>query len=165
MNDFRNGGLDVLISTSVIEVGVDIPNASVMLIEDADRFGLSQLHQLRGRIGRGEHKSYCILFADLLTEEGKERMRAITEYTDGFKLAEADLEIRGEGQLFGPRQSGLPDLKLAKLTRDIKVLNCAREEAFRIIESDSLLEREEHRITLKEIKTRFASSLDWLFNA
>ncbi|MBI4744877.1 MAG: ATP-dependent DNA helicase RecG [Actinobacteria bacterium] len=165
MGEFRNGELDILISTSVIEVGVDVPNATVMLIEDAERFGLAQLHQLRGRIGRGEHKSYCILFADLLTEEGKNRMKAIVNCTDGFKLAEADLEIRGEGQLFGPRQSGLPDLKLAKLTKHIKILNHARREAFEIIESDPLLSKEEHQSTLKEIKNKFASSLDWLFNA
>ena len=136
MREFRENKVDILISTTVVEVGIDIPNASVMLIENADRFGLSQLHQLRGRIGRGEHKSYCILFADLATEESKARMKAIKEIKDGFKLAEADLEIRGEGQLFGTRQSGLPDLKLAKLTRDIDVLLMARKEAFAIIEAD-----------------------------
>ncbi|MCL5291080.1 MAG: ATP-dependent DNA helicase RecG [Actinobacteria bacterium] len=165
MRAFRDRELDVLIATTVIEVGIDIPNATVILVEDADRFGLSQLHQLRGRIGRGEHKSYCILFADPTTEEGGERMKAIETIKDGFTLAEADLAIRGEGELFGTRQSGLPDLKLAKLVRDIEVLALARREAFQIVKSDPHLERPEHDLLLKEIKRKFADNLDWLFQA
>jgi ATP-dependent DNA helicase RecG len=165
MQDFQNGLIDILISTTVIEVGIDVPNASVMLIEDADRFGLSQLHQLRGRIGRGEHKSYCILFADPNTDEGKARMEAIKEISDGFKLAEADLEIRGEGQIFGTRQSGVPDLKLARLTQDLDVLLSARKEAFKIVQNDFSLKSVRHKLLLFEVKERFASRLDWLFHS
>lgn len=165
MRKFREGNLDILIATTVIEVGIDVPNASVILIEDADRFGLSQLHQLRGRIGRGKYKSCCILFADPTTEEGEARIEAIKRIKDGFKLAEADLEIRGEGQLFGTRQSGLPDLKLAKLTRDIEVLQEAREEAFLLVEKDPLLKEPQNQPLLKEVKKKFANSLDWLFQA
>jgi len=165
MQSFQNGLIDILISTTVIEVGIDVPNASVMLIEDAERFGLAQLHQLRGRIGRGRHKSYCILFADPNTEEGRARMNAIKEVTDGFKLAEVDLEIRGEGQIFGTRQSGLPDLKLARLTRDLEILLSARKEAFRIVEHDIRLKSAQNRLLLLEIKERFGSRLNWLFHS
>jgi ATP-dependent DNA helicase RecG len=164
MAGFRRGNLDILIATTVIEVGIDIPNVTVMLIEDADRFGLSQLHQLRGRIGRGEHKSFCILFADPTTEEGKERMRAIANSNDGFTLAEEDLRIRGEGQLFGPRQSGMPDLKIAKLLRDMPVLIRAREEAFKIIEKDPLLRVPENRLLLDAVRKKFAGNIEWLFS-
>ncbi|MFZ3062254.1 MAG: ATP-dependent DNA helicase RecG [Actinomycetota bacterium] len=164
MADFRRGDLDILITTTVIEVGIDVPNVTVMLIEDADRFGLSQLHQLRGRIGRGEHKSFCILFADPTTEEAKERMRAIANSKDGFALAEEDLRIRGEGQLFGPRQSGLPDLKIAKLLRDMPVLVKAREEAFRIIEKDPLLRAPENSLLLEEVRKKFTGNIEWLFS-
>lgn len=164
MDEFRQGKLNILIATTVIEVGIDIPNVTVMLIEDADRFGLSQLHQLRGRIGRGEHKSFCVLFADPTTEEAKERMRAIEQTTDGFVLAEEDLKIRGEGQLFGPRQSGLPDLRIASLLRDTPILAKARNEAFGIIEQDSLLEAPEHRLLLEEVRKRFADNVEWLFS-
>jgi len=163
MDRFHNGEIDVLISTTVIEVGVDIPNASVMLIENADRFGLSQLHQLRGRIGRGEHKSCCILMADISTDESKARMSAIKNIKDGFKLAEADLEIRGEGQLFGVRQSGIPDLKLAKLTRDVEVLLETRKEAFAMIEDDPQLKFPIHKPLLRAVKRQFSKNLDWLF--
>jgi ATP-dependent DNA helicase RecG len=162
---FSSGLLDVLISTTVVEVGIDIPNASVMLVEDAERFGLAQLHQLRGRIGRGKHKSYFILFADPRTEEGKKRMAAIRDVKDGFMLAEADLEIRGEGQLFGTRQSGLPDLKIAKLTRDTEILLKARKEAFELIDQDPQLKQAENALLLEEIKLRFAPNLKWLFQA
>jgi ATP-dependent DNA helicase RecG len=165
MMAFTQGLLDILISTTVIEVGIDIPNASVMLVEDAERFGLAQLHQLRGRIGRGRHKSYFILFADPKTEEGKRRMAAIRDIKDGFLLAEADLEIRGEGQLFGTRQSGLPDLKIAKLTRDMEVLLKARKEAFELIDRDPQLKEAENTLLLEEIKLRFAPNLKWLFQA
>ncbi len=165
MHDFQKGLIDILISTTVIEVGIDIPNASVMLIEDADRFGLAQLHQLRGRIGRGKHKSLCILFADPNTDEGKARMKAIMEMSDGFKLAEADLKIRGEGQIFGTRQSGLPDLKLARLTRDLDILLTARDEAFKIVRDDIRLATAEHRLLLFNVKERFASRLEWLFHS
>ncbi len=165
MKQFSKCELDVLISTTVIEVGIDVPNATVMLVEDADRFGLAQLHQLRGRIGRGEHKSYCILFADPTTEEGDKRMNAILKIKDGFELAEADLQIRGEGQLFGTRQSGLPDLKLAKLTRDIEVLAEARKAAFNIIDKDPYLAAPSYRQLRQEVKDKFGDNVDWLFQA
>ncbi len=165
MRWFNKGELDILISTTVIEVGIDVPNATVMLIEDADRFGLAQLHQLRGRIGRGEHKSYCILFADPTTEEGKKRMEAIVNIKDGFELAEADLQIRGEGQLFGTRQSGLPDLKVAKLTRDIEVLAEARKAAFKIIDKDPYLASPLYQHLRQEVRDKFGDSLEWLFQA
>lgn len=164
MNLFRQGQLDILISTTVIEVGIDVPNATVMLIENADRFGLSQLHQLRGRIGRGAHRSYCILFADPTTEEGKARLKAIKENKDGFSLAEEDLRIRGEGEIFGLRQAGLPDLKIAKLVRDQPVLEKARRAAFELIESENFSLKDYPEL-LAELKKRFAHRLSWLFHA
>lgn len=163
MADFREGRLDVLISTTVIEVGVDVANATVMLVEDAERFGLAQLHQLRGRVGRGSDRSYFVLFGDPSTDEARERLKAIAQIRDGFDLAEADLRIRGEGQIFGPRQSGLPDLRLAQLSRDIEVVVDAREEAFRLVDEDPRLERPDNQELLNEVKRRFAASLDWLF--
>ncbi len=163
MNAFRQGELDILISTTVIEVGIDVPNATVMLIENADRFGLSQLHQLRGRIGRGAHRSYCILFADPTTEEGKARLKAIKENKDGFSLAEADLKIRGEGEIFGLRQAGLPDLKIAKLVRDLPILEKARQVAFELVESDNFSLKDYPEL-MNELKKRFAQRLSWLFH-
>jgi len=137
MDKFRAGKINLLVSTTVIEVGVDIANASVMVIEHAERFGLAQLHQLRGRIGRGDIQSHCILITGYkLTDEGKKRMRAMVKYTDGFKLAEIDLEIRGPGELMGTRQTGLPDLSPANLLEDQTILSAAREEAFKIIDND-----------------------------
>ena len=115
MDAFRNGSLDILVSTPVVEVGIDVPNATVMVIEGADRFGLAQLHQFRGRVGRGEHASYCVLVAELPSEDAKERLAAMEEMDDGFELAEKDLELRGPGDYFGTRQSGLPDLRMARL--------------------------------------------------
>lgn len=161
---FRQQELDVLISTTVIEVGIDVPNATVMLIENADRFGLSQLHQLRGRIGRGAHRSYCILFADPTTDEGKARLKAIQENKDGFSLAEADLKIRGEGEIFGLRQAGLPDLKIAKLVRDQPILEKARQAAFELVESDNFSFKDYPEL-FTELKKRFATRLSWLFHA
>ena len=162
MNAFRAASLDILIATTVIEVGIDVPNATVMLIEDAERFGLSQLHQLRGRIGRGEHKSFCVLFADPATDDAKERIKAFAGTTDGFVLAEADLRIRGEGQLFGTRQSGLPDLKIASVIRDFTVLQKAREDAFALVGKDR--ELTEHQRQLVEVKKRFGDKFDWLLS-
>ncbi len=129
MRDFKNHMLDVLVSTTVIEVGVDVPNASLMIVYDADRFGLSQLHQLRGRVGRGPHQSYCVLIADPKTPMGKERMMAMTETTDGFEIARRDLELRGPGDFFGTKQSGIPDFRIADLMLDFDILEQARKDA------------------------------------
>jgi len=159
MHDFKDGRLDILVSTSVVEVGIDVPNATVMLVEAADRFGLSQLHQFRGRVGRGESQSYCILMSENPSEYGQERLKAIEELTDGFALAEKDLELRGPGEFFGTRQSGLPDLKMARLS-DTRLLEMARREARVIFEKDpklsaaenGLLALEYHRIWHKSIE-------------
>jgi ATP-dependent DNA helicase RecG len=132
MDEFKRGELDVLVATTVIEVGVDVPNATIMIVQEADRFGLAQLHQLRGRVGRGAEQSYCLLVSrpkEELTEDAQRRLEALVEMSDGFKLAEVDLELRGEGQLLGVRQSGLPDLKFASLTRDRKLVEKARRWA------------------------------------
>jgi ATP-dependent DNA helicase RecG len=144
MQEFKAGKIQILASTTVVEVGIDIPNASVMIIEDADRFGLAALHQLRGRIGRGRHISNCYLIADPHTEEGKARMRIMSQVKDGFRLAEEDLSMRGPGEFFGLRQHGLPDLKLANLIRDAEQIEVAREEAINIIQTDPKLEKTEH---------------------
>ncbi len=165
MQDFRERRSDILVSTTVIEVGIDIPNATVMMVENADRFGLSQLHQLRGRVGRGSEKSYCLLFTEAENEEAQRRMEAMRDISDGFKLAEVDLELRGEGSLFSERQSGLPDLRLAKLSRDYPLLQKAREDAFKLVEEDPHLEATEHYQLLREVRRRFSRHLDWLFHA
>lgn len=136
MRNFTEGHIQVLVSTTVVEVGVNVPNASFMIIFDAERFGLAQLHQLRGRVGRGEHQSYCILLADPKTEEGKERMLSMTETNDGFVLAEKDLELRGPGDFFGKKQSGLPEFKIADLVHDYRALNTAKIDAERLLESE-----------------------------
>jgi ATP-dependent DNA helicase RecG len=165
MGDFREGRVQLMVSTTVIEVGIDIPNATVMLVENADRFGLSQLHQLRGRVGRGEHPSWCVFIFDGDTEESKSRMRAIAEIEDGFNLAEADLEIRGEGSLFGTRQSGMPDLRVARLIKDFNLLKRARKDAFEMVEKDPELKDPRHHLLRLEVARRFREDLDWLFQA
>jgi ATP-dependent DNA helicase RecG len=139
MADFRRGEIDVLVSTTVIEVGVDVPNATVMVIESADRFGIAQLHQLRGRVGRGAAVSYCYLLGDPTSPDGEERLAALERTTDGFELAEVDLELRGEGTIMGTRQKGRSDLKLASLRRDKDLVRSAREVAFSIVDADPLL--------------------------
>jgi ATP-dependent DNA helicase RecG len=152
MEEFRVGNTDILVSTTVIEVGVNVPNASVMIIEDAQRFGLAQLHQLRGRVGRGQYQSYCILISDPSTDEGVERMKIMTKSTDGFVIAEEDLHLRGPGEFFGTRQHGMPDLKVADILRDHKLLELAREDAFALIKADPKLEDRENK-RLKSILT------------
>jgi ATP-dependent DNA helicase RecG len=165
MERFRGGDADLLISTTVIEVGVDVPNASVMLVENAERFGLAQLHQLRGRIGRGEHRSYCVLFdeSDEQNLEARARIDAMVRTTDGFELADEDLRLRGEGTLFDTKQSGMPDLRLARLAEDVDLVKRARARAFALIEDDPHLER--HPELLDELRHRFERSIDWLFRS
>lgn len=143
MRNFSEGEVKVLVSTTVVEVGVNVPNATFMIIFDAERFGLAQLHQLRGRVGRGEHQSYCILLADPKSEEGKERMMSMTETNDGFVLAEKDLELRGPGDFFGKKQSGLPEFKMADLVHDYRALNTAKADAERLLNSADFWESEE----------------------
>lgn len=144
MRRFRDGEADILVSTAVIEVGIDIPNASVMMIEGADRFGLAQLHQFRGRVGRGADQSYCLLLCDEPSDEARARLELMEGTTDGFKLAEADMQLRGPGQFFGTKQSGLPGLKVAKLT-DVKLIELTRAEAVRMLDEDGGLTQPEHR--------------------
>lgn len=137
MASFKQGEIDLLVSTTVIEVGVDVPNATLMIIIHAERFGFSQLHQLRGRIGRSSHKSYCMLLAfDPYGEEARKRLNIMVKSNDGFRIAEEDLNIRGPGEFFGTRQSGMPDLRIANIVRDAPLLNEARKEAFAIIDRD-----------------------------
>ncbi len=143
MRQFRDGELDILVSTPVVEVGIDVANATVMMIDGADRFGLAQLHQFRGRVGRGEHKSYCMLMSDSASETAKQRLSALVEIHDGFQLAEVDLELRGPGDFFGTRQSGLPNLRMAHIT-DRELLEMARNEAARLIEEDPELKAPDH---------------------
>jgi len=163
MDRFRAGEVDVLVSTTVIEVGVDVPNATVMLIEDADRFGLSQLHQLRGRVGRGRAPGLCILFADPLTDEGRARMDAIARTNDGFELANEDLRIRGEGTVFDARQSGLSDLKLARLIEDFDWVQRARRDAFALVDADPELSDPAHRRLRQEVLARLGDGrAEWL---
>ena len=161
MAQFRSGEIDVLVSTTVIEVGIDVPNATVMVIEDADRFGLSQLHQLRGRVGRGEHAGRCLLIADPGTDEGEDRIKAMVSTTDGFRLAEEDLRIRGQGTVFGTRQSGDKDLRLADLLADFDLLVAARRDAFGLVDSDP--ELTSYPELAAEVRAMLGEDVEWLF--
>ena len=161
MHQFRAGKIHILVSTSVVEVGVDVPNASVMVIEHAERFGLSQLHQLRGRVGRSEHQSYCILMADYRqSEEAKRRLHVMTETTDGFKIAEEDLAIRGPGEFIGTKQSGIPPFRVANLARDVALLSEARAAAFTLMQEDPELSLEKHRKLRETLLSRWAGKLE-----
>ena len=152
MNQFRAGEIKILVSTTVIEVGVDVPNANIMLIEHSERFGLSQLHQLRGRVGRGQHKSFCILIMGrAVSEEARLRTQFMEQTTDGFKIAEFDLELRGPGEFLGTRQSGLPGFKMANLVKDVQILQQAREAAFDLLKSDPLLQKSENKELRNEL--------------
>ena len=150
MQEFKEGNIDILISTTVIEVGVNVPNASIMVVENAERFGLAQLHQLRGRVGRGEYKSYCILKYDSKSDVVRQRMKTMQETNDGFVIAEKDLELRGSGEFFGTRQHGLPELKIANLFEDMPTLKMVQSLAIKIEKEDPKLELEKNR-PLKEL--------------
>ncbi len=163
MERFRSGELDVLVATTVVEVGVDVPRATVMVIEDADRFGLAQLHQLRGRVGRGGGAAYCYLVADPATGEAEARMRAMVDSTDGFELAERDLDIRGAGEVFGERQSGFSDLKLGRLPRDEDLVVETRRVAEEILESDPRLARD--RQLAEEVEDLLGDDVEFLFKS
>lgn len=160
MARFRAGKIDALVSTIVIEVGIDIPNATIMVIEDANRFGLAQLHQLRGRIGRGQSKSYCFLFANTENETAKSRLDIMTRSNDGFKIAEHDLKLRGPGELFSTRQHGLPDLKIANILDDFDLLTFARKNAFELVDSDPTLSQPENLNIRKALIQKFAEKID-----
>jgi ATP-dependent DNA helicase RecG len=161
MERFRAGALRVLVSTTVIEVGVDVPNATVMIVEHAERFGLSQLHQLRGRVGRGAAKSHCLLVAHFRRtgDDARDRLRAIERTQDGFEIAREDLRIRGPGEMLGTRQSGLAVLDVADLYRDEAILEEAREDAFAVIEGDPDLARPEHAAAAEALRLRWAERL------
>ena len=163
MAAFRAREIEVLVATVVVEVGVDVPNASAIIIEGAERFGLSQLHQLRGRVCRGLHPPKCFLVADPKTDDSQKRLDALCDHQDGFKLSEVDLAIRGEGTLFGARQSGMPDLKIAKLLRDVDILVEARREAFALVASDPTLRKPHHRPLRREVRDLLGKDVDWLF--
>ena len=163
MTAFAAGELDVLVSTTVIEVGVDVPNAALMVVENADRFGLSQLHQLRGRVGRGRHQSYCVLVTATRNPDSRERLRVLSKTNDGFKIAEEDLRLRGPGDFFGERQHGLPQLSIADLTGDMRVLKQAQGAAEELLRSDPDLSRPEHAGLLERVRRLFADHGD-MFN-
>lgn len=158
MQRFKNGEIDVLVSTTVIEVGVDVPNAVVMLIEDADRFGLSQLHQLRGRVGRGEHQSYCILVTDNVTDSSKQRLKVLSSTSDGFRISEADLELRGPGDFFGSAQHGLPKLKIADVAADTDVLRLAQSVANELNEA-GLINTPRYKILNERVKKLYRGGI------
>ena len=163
MNAFHRGELDVLVSTTVVEVGVDVPNANLMIIENADRFGLSQLHQLRGRVGRGQWQSYCVLMSSNRSPETRERLKYFCSTTDGFKIAEKDLELRGPGDFFGQRQHGLPAMKAADLAGDTRVLKEAQEAAGALLARDPGLREPENRGLMEQVRHLFADEGD-IFN-
>jgi ATP-dependent DNA helicase RecG len=159
MAEFRDGRTDVLVATTVIEVGIDVPNATVMLIEDADRFGLSQLHQLRGRVGRGPEKSHCLLISDAPTEASEQRLSAMCKTGDGFRIAEMDLELRGPGEFFGVRQHGLPELKLADLSSELALLQVCRTDALALLAEDPNLADPQHAALRAALHEQFGQTL------
>ena len=163
MAAFAAGETQVLVSTTVIEVGVDVPNAALIIIENAERFGLSQLHQLRGRVGRGKHQSYCVLITNTRSVEAMQRLRTLASTTDGFKISEEDLKLRGPGDFFGSRQHGLPQMKLADLAGDMRLLSEAQASARRLLMADPTLSQPENRPVLERVRTLFADTPD-IFN-
>lgn len=160
MERFKNGEIDILISTTVIEVGVDVPNSSIMVIEDAQRFGLAQLHQLRGRVGRGEYQSYCILKYEGKGKNTRERMKIMTQTNDGFVISQKDLELRGSGDFFGTNQHGIPDFKIANLFTDIDILKLAQEAAIKIVNDDEKLEKPENILLKELVKDKFTDRIE-----
>jgi len=161
MKAFKDRETDILVSTTVIEVGIDVSNATCMVVEHAERFGLSQLHQLRGRVGRGEHDSHCILLAaNIGSIDTYKRLKVMEETNDGFRIAEEDLKIRGPGDFLGTRQSGLPDFRIADIMTDAAMLKKARDEAFSLIRNDPALEREEHSALKEIVKARWKGRLE-----
>ena len=160
MERFKNGEIDILISTTVIEVGVDVPNSSIMVIEDAQRFGLAQLHQLRGRVGRGEYQSYCILKYEGKGKNTRERMKIMTQTNDGFVISQKDLELRGSGDFFGTNQHGIPDFKIANLFTDIDILKLAQEAAVKIVNDDEKLEKPENDLLKELVKDKFTDRIE-----
>jgi len=160
MNEFKNGNIDILISTTVIEVGVNVPNASIMVVENAERFGLAQLHQLRGRVGRGEYQSYCILKYLGSSDEIRQRMKIMQDTNDGFVIAEKDLELRGSGEFFGTKQHGLPEFKIANLFEDMPTLKLVQNLAIKIEQEDSKLELEKNKPLKKLIDKKFESRIE-----
>jgi ATP-dependent DNA helicase RecG len=165
MDRFRSGEVAVLVATTVIEVGVDVPNAVIMVIEEADRFGLAQLHQLRGRVGRGGHESFCILLADPQSDDAVTRLEAMVRSNDGFELAEVDLELRGEGSLLAARQSGIPDLRHARLSQHRRLAQQARKEAQAFLDTDPDLRSPEAQVMADEARRMFGDDVDWLTRA
>ena len=157
MDDFKSNKIEILVSTSVVEVGIDVPNATIIIIEDSERFGLSQLHQFRGRVGRGIHQSYCFVFSQSKSIESRNRLMALVNNSDGFKLSELDLKLRGPGEVYGVKQSGIPNLKLAKLD-DIELIEYAKRAAFRIIEIDPTLD------SFKELKDEYINFKAKIYN-
>ena len=160
MEDFKNGNIDILVSTTVIEVGVNVPNSNIMIIENAERFGLAQLHQLRGRVGRGEYQSYCILKYQGSSEIIKQRMKVISSTNDGFIISEKDLELRGSGEFFGTRQHGIPEFKIANLFEDIEMLKAVQEIAIEIINKDPFLEKEENKLLKNLVDEKFKDRIE-----
>ena len=158
MAAFAAGESDILVSTTVVEVGVDVPNATCMVVENADRFGLSQLHQLRGRIGRGSAKSYCILVSDAKGDTARQRLLTMKKYSDGFKIADEDLRLRGPGDFFGKRQHGLPELRLADMVEDMDTLRLCRDCADTILADDPNLDKPENQPLLTETQDLFRRS-------
>ena len=163
MAAFAAGDVDVLVSTTVVEVGVDVPNAALIIVENAERFGLSQLHQLRGRVGRGKHQSYCVLITNSHAPDAMTRLKTLAATTDGFKISEEDLKLRGPGDFFGSRQHGLPQLALADLSGDMRLLQQAQQSARQLLQQDPTLSQPENRPVLDRVRQMFADTPD-IFN-
>ncbi len=160
MQEFKEGNIDILISTTVIEVGVNVPNASIMVVENAERFGLAQLHQLRGRVGRGEYQSYCILKYQGNSDVIRQRMKTMQETNDGFVIAEKDLELRGSGEFFGTKQHGIPEFKIANLFQDMPILKVVQELAIKIEQEDPKLELEKNELLKKLVEKKFSNRIE-----